>query len=67
MIGSNDIGRHDSTSLRFFPVFGIVIISASLVSFSRIQALINVVSLTKAFLKSKCKKSGSAENRTRYL
>jgi hypothetical protein len=50
IIGNNEIGQYDSTSLRFLPGFGIIIIlgifRVSGTYFSRIQALNNVVGLT---------------------
>ena len=53
MIGSKAIGRYDSTLLWFLPGFGIIIISDTFhdagMCFSRIEALIRVVSFTKAF------------------
>jgi hypothetical protein len=52
MIGSNEIGRYDSTSLRFLPGFGIMITSVfhAFGIFSRMQTFTDVVSLIKAFL-----------------
>jgi hypothetical protein len=57
MIGSNEICRYDYTSLSLSPGFMITLAVFHVfgIEFTRMQALINIVNLTKAFpLKCRC-------------